>query len=60
MASGVAVFEDGEGEAQKAVHMDLIWGQPGGGADGIVARNSTCGEWTSQSPYLSLKTIAGI
>ena len=36
VASGVAVFEDGEREAGKAVHMHLIWGQPGGGADGIV------------------------
>ena len=36
MASGVAVFEDGEGGARKAVHMHLIRGQPCGGADGIV------------------------
>ena len=36
MASGVAVFEDGEREAGKAVHMHLIWDQPGGGAGGIV------------------------
>ena len=39
MASGVAVFEDGGGEAGKAVYMHLIWGQPGGGADGIVVSN---------------------
>ena len=36
LASGVAVFEHGEGEAGKAVHMHFIWGQLGGGADGIV------------------------
>ena len=36
VASGVAVFEDGEGGARKAVHMHLIRGQPCGGADGIV------------------------
>ena len=36
VASGVAVIEDGEGEARKAVHMHLIRGQPCGGADGIV------------------------
>ena len=36
VASGVAVFEDGEGKAGEAVHMHLIRGQPGGGADGIV------------------------
>ena len=36
LASGVAVFEHGEGEAGKGVHMHFIWGQLGGGADGIV------------------------
>ena len=36
LASGVAVFEDGEGKAGEAVHMQLIRGQPGSGADTIV------------------------
>ena len=36
VVSGVVAFEDGEGEAGKAVHVYLIWGQPGGGVDGIV------------------------
>ena len=36
VASGVVVFEDGEGKAGEAVHMYLIRYQPGGGADGIV------------------------
>ena len=36
VASGVVVFEDGEGKAGEAVHMHLIRCQPGGGADGIV------------------------
>ena len=36
MDSSVAVFEHGEGEVGEAVQMHLIWGQPGGGADGIV------------------------
>ena len=36
VASGVAVFDDGEGEVREAVHMHLIWDQPGGGADGII------------------------
>ena len=36
VASGVVVFEDGEGKAGEAVHMHLIRGQRGAGADGIV------------------------
>ena len=36
VASGVVVFEDGEGKAGEAVHMHLIRCQPGGGADGII------------------------
>ena len=60
VASGVAVFEDGEGGAGKAVHMHFIWGQPGGGADGIVVSKFHCGKWTSQSSCLSLATIASI
>ena len=36
MALGVVVFEDGEGKAGEAVHMNLIRCQPGAGADGIV------------------------
>ena len=36
MASGVVVFEDGEGKVGEAVHMHLVQRQPGGGADGIV------------------------
>ncbi|MEP5732619.1 MAG: hypothetical protein ABJL67_24980 [Sulfitobacter sp.] len=36
VASGVVLFENGEGKARETVHMHLIGGQPGGGADGIV------------------------
>ena len=36
LASGVVVFEEGEGKAGEAVHMHLIRCQPCGGADGIV------------------------
>ena len=39
VASGVVVFEDGEGKAGEAGHMHLIRGQPGGGADGVVVSN---------------------
>ena len=34
--SGVVAFEDGEREAGKAIHMHLIGGEPGGGADGAA------------------------
>ena len=46
--SGVMVFEDGEGEAEKAALMELL------------QANSTCGKWTSQSSCFSLTTIASI
>ena len=36
VASGVVVFEGGEGKAGEAIHMHLIRCQPGGGADGIA------------------------
>ena len=36
VASGVAVIENCEGEAGKAVHVHFIWGQSGCSADGIV------------------------
>ena len=38
VASGVLVFEHGEGGAGGAVDMHIIWGQHGGGADGIYKR----------------------
>ena len=38
VVSGVVVFEYREEEAGGVVHMHLIWGQPGGGADRIVVR----------------------
>lgn len=34
MASSVVVFKDGKGEPVKAVHVHLVGGYPGGGADG--------------------------
>ena len=37
VASGVVLFEAVEGEAEKTVHIHVIGGRPGGGADGIVA-----------------------
>ena len=36
VASGVVVFEFVEGKAREAVHVQIIRGQPGGGARGIV------------------------
>ena len=38
VASGVVVFDDGEGEAGEAVHKHLTWGQPDGGAHRLVVR----------------------
>ena len=60
VASGVVVFENGEGEAGKAVHMHFIWGQPGGGADGIVVSIFHVWQVDVQSSCLSLTTIASI
>ena len=60
VASGVVVFEYGEGEAGEAVHMHLIRGQPNGGADGIVASKFHVRQWTSQSSCLWSTTFASI
>ena len=36
MSTTVGEIEDSEGEARETAHVDFIWSEPSGGADGVV------------------------
>ena len=60
VASGVVLFENGEGKEREEVHGHLIEGQPGGGADGIDVSKFYVQQMDVPGACRSLQIIASL